>query len=85
MTYILLAILFYFIYVFTIRFVIPIVRSTSQIKRRMQEMQSQQSDYARQRREGETSVHVNDALVADESSYADKGEYIEFEEIKEKQ
>ncbi len=83
MTYILLAILFYFLYVFTVRFVIPIIRNTSEIKRRMQEMQSQQSEYARQRRTGETAVHVNDTS-SDEASYADKGEYIEFEEIKDK-
>lgn len=82
MTYILLAILFYFVYVFTVRFVIPIVRNTNEIKRRMRDMQSQQSDYARQRRApGETHVDTGGASSGEEA-YADKGEYIEFEEIK---
>lgn len=83
MTYILLAILFYFVYIFTVRFVIPIVRNTNEIKRRMRDIKSQQSEYARQRRAGETNVYTEDASFSEES-YADKGEYIEFEEIKDK-
>ena len=83
MTYIFLAILFYFGYIFTTRFVIPIVRNTNEFKRRMHDMQSQQSEYARQRTAGETNVYTKDTSSSEES-YADKGEYIEFEEIKDK-
>lgn len=83
MTVILWAILVYFMYLFAVKLVIPLFRTTSQIRQKMQEMQSQHSEYASQRRSNEPYV-VSDESVSSEESYADKGEYIEFEEVKEK-
>lgn len=81
---ILWAILIYFMYLFLVKFLIPIFRTTHQIKRKMQEMQSQQSDYARERRNPEPHI-VSDKSTSSEETYADKGEYIDFEEVKERQ
>lgn len=82
MNYFLLAILLYILYLFIARFVIPIARTTNEARRRIREMQERQSQYSQQH--NTYTDKTRDKYSSNsEDSYADKGEYIEFEEIKE--
>lgn len=75
MTYILLAIFLYFVYRFTAGFLLPVIKTTSEVKRKMQQMQAQQRGYA-------APDHQNTQQTKSPEKPIDKGEYIEFEEIK---
>lgn len=76
MKYILLAILGYFLFRFVVGFLLPILRTTAQVRRKVREMQQQQAFYQRQQQQ-ETA-----GTSARKSSSTDKGDYIDFEEIK---
>lgn len=72
MGYILLAIFLYFVYRFTVGFVLPVMRTTAEVKRKVREMQSQQSGHSATDNSNQNIPH----------GPADTGEYIEFEEVK---
>jgi hypothetical protein len=78
MTYLFYAILFYLLYRFITGFVIPVVTTTSQVKKQFHEMrrnaETQQETYAGR---GTTIKPVDQ-----KPKYDVDGEYIKFEEIK---
>lgn len=80
MTYLLTAILLYFSYRFIAGFVWPVYKATSQVKKQFDAMKSQENHA--ERMEDET---YNPRTSFDEKPKFDPGgEYIPFEEIKEK-
>lgn len=68
---VLLALLFYFLYRFVVRFLLPVLRVTSAARRQMQQMQQMQ-----QEQKGESGG----AKAPRERAKA--GEYIDFEEVR---
>ena len=70
--YLLLGFLFYFLFKFIFDFVIPVAKTTRQVKKQFDAVREQQF-YQR---------HQEPAPAPKESSKADQDDYIEFEEVK---
>lgn len=82
MQYIFYAILLYLLYRFITGFVIPVARTTSQVKRQFEAMRQQAnaeggSDAQQGNRSGYANVHPSQ-----KPKYDVEGEYIQFEEVK---
>ena len=75
MSYILLAIFIYLMYRITVGILLPVIRTSAEVKRKMREMHNQQSEYYDRRNDHQPVDHEPKATY-------DKGEYIEFEDIK---
>ncbi|MES2647373.1 MAG: hypothetical protein V4717_10880 [Bacteroidota bacterium] len=82
MTYILVAFLIYLLYRFIIGFVIPVVNATSQVKKQFNAMHQQAAAQQERSQQKEQRTSVNG--VNQKPKYDVEGEYIKFEEIKEK-
>ena len=75
---ILLTLLIWFLYNFIFKFVVPVYRTTRQMKDKFREMQSRMQDQAGQQQE----FSKTSASAPNSSSKATKEDYIDFEEIK---
>ena len=78
MTYIFYAILFYLLYRFITGFVIPVITTTSQVKKQFNAMHRQAEAQQEQRNGGGTTIRP----VDQKPKYDVDGEYIKFEEVK---
>jgi hypothetical protein len=81
MNYILIAILLYVLYRFIAGFVIPVVRTTSQVKRQFSQMREQmereQAGFGQDQRR-----NADGAPASQKPKFDIEGEYIQFEELK---
>ena len=71
--YILLGIFIYFMFRFLFDFIIPVVRTTKQVKKQFDAVREQQQQYYQQQ-EPQPSTRSTSSI--------DKDDYIEFEEVK---
>jgi hypothetical protein len=74
--YLLYALLIWFLYRFIVGFVIPVYRTTREVKKKFREMQDQMNDRAA----GQQGYAQKPA--AEPEPQKKKGDYIDFEEIK---
>lgn len=72
--YILLGIFLYFIFRFLFDFIIPVVRTTKQVKKQFDAMREQQQQQFYQQQQPQPSTKS--------ASSVDKNDYLEFEEVK---
>ena len=79
MNYIFYAILFYLLYRFITGFIIPVISTTSQVKKQFNQMHREAAGQQEQRTPGGTTV----TPVDQKPKYDVEGEYIKFEEVKE--
>ncbi|HEX6914835.1 MAG TPA: hypothetical protein VF145_06320 [Chitinophagaceae bacterium] len=79
MKFIFYLILFYFLYRLIFDFIIPVSRTTRQIKRKINEVHEQQQRYQRQRQEASQPQQQQQVKRQPEP---DSGDYIEYEEVK---
>jgi hypothetical protein len=70
-----LAIVFYLLYRFIFNFLVPVARTTRQVREQFRNMQEQQPFHQEQPRE-----HAQPQRPAQKP--ADKGDYLDFEEVK---
>ncbi|HRN48339.1 MAG TPA: hypothetical protein PK110_02720 [Niabella sp.] len=70
--FILLAIVFYLMYNFIVKFVLPVYKTTQQIKTRFRDIKNQQDSY------NNSSQQTQNTEVSKEI----EGEYIDYEEVK---
>ena len=75
MKYIIWGIVVYLIYKFVFELVIPVTKATSQMKDKLHDMQQQQNAFQQQQTQQQQAPKPKSAPV-------DKGDYIEFEEVK---
>ena len=68
-------IVFYLIYKFVFELLVPVTKATSQMKDKIQEMQEQQQKMKQQQQEQQNNQKKDKPTV-------DKGDYIDYEEIK---
>jgi hypothetical protein len=78
MTYIFYAILFYLLYRFITGFIIPVITTTSQVKKQFNAMHRLSAALHERRTRGWTSIRP----VDQKPKYDVDGEYIKFEEVK---
>lgn len=72
--YILLGIFIYFMFRFLFDFIIPVVRTTKQVKKQFDAVREQQQQQYYQQQEPQPSTRSTSSI--------DKDDYIEFEEVK---
>ena len=72
--YILLGIFLYFMFRFLLDFIIPVVRTTKQVKKQFDAVREQQRQQFYQQQQPQASTKS--------ASSVDKDDYIEFEEVK---
>lgn len=72
--YILLGIFLYFMFRFLFDFIIPVVKTTKQVKKQFDAVREQQQQQFYQQQQPQTSTKS--------TSSVDKDDYIEFEEVK---
>ena len=72
--YLLLGFLFYFLFKFIFDFIIPVAKTTRQVKNQFDAVREQQQQFYQR--------HQEPAPAPKESSKADQDDYIEFEEVK---
>ncbi|MER3499171.1 MAG: hypothetical protein C4308_11335 [Chitinophagaceae bacterium] len=68
----------YLAYQFIFRFIIPVARTTREIKKGFRNMQQKMDEFSAQQQNSNSSTHTNSSKTSGEKG----GEYIEFEEIK---
>jgi hypothetical protein len=78
MRYILLALLIWFLYKLIFGFIIPVYRTTRQMKAKFREMH----DKMQQQQAGQQGFGQEQAAPRAQNSQARAGDYIDFEEIK---
>jgi hypothetical protein len=83
MNYILLAILFYLLYRFITGFVLPVAKTTSQVRKQFHNMKEQMNEAQRQHN-GNNSNSASSNGVDQKPKFDIEGEYIPFEELKDK-
>jgi hypothetical protein len=85
MSYILIAILCYLLFRFIVGFVLPVARTTSQVRKQFHSMKEQMDAHqnADQQQHSSNKTNVN-AFPDQRPNYDIEGEYIPFEETKEK-
>jgi len=74
---ILLGLTFYFLYKVVFGVVLPVYRTTKQVRKGFQDMQSRMNEY-----QNETQQQPGDKQASSKPDIDDLGEYIDFEEIK---
>jgi predicted Holliday junction resolvase-like endonuclease len=75
--YILLALLIYIAYQFLFKLVVPIYKTTKQVKQKFREMQAQMEEHQKQQQ------GFSPGYTAPETKQKEKtGDYIDFEEVK---
>lgn len=72
--YILLGLFLYFMFRFLFDFIIPVVRTTKQVKKQFDAVREQQQQYYQQQQGPQPSTKSTTAV--------DQDDYIEFEEVK---
>jgi hypothetical protein len=72
--YLLLGLFLYFIFRFVFDFVIPVVRTTKQVKKQFDAVREQQQQFYQEQNKPTPS--------AKKSTVADQDDYLEFEEVK---
>jgi len=72
--YLLLGLFLYFIFRFVFDFVIPVVRTTKQVKKQFDAVREQQQQFYQEQNQPTPS--------AKKSTVADQDDYLEFEEVK---
>ncbi|MFZ9262094.1 MAG: hypothetical protein ACO3AW_03645 [Chitinophagaceae bacterium] len=72
--YLLLGLFLYFIFRFVFDFVIPVVRTTKQVKKQFDAVREQQQQFYQEKNQPTPS--------AKKSTVADQDDYLEFEEVK---
>jgi hypothetical protein len=80
MGYLLLAILLYIAYRFIAGFVIPVARTTSQVRQQFQSMKEQMEQA--QRQQADPDVHQDSKRTNQKPKFDVEGEYISYEDIK---
>ena len=78
---ILIAFLIYLAYKVIFHLVIPIYRTTRQVKKGFREMQEQMNEQMRQQQQGQTSTYSQEQSSSNNKK-APAEDYIDFEEIK---
>ena len=73
--YILLGFFLYFIFRFVFDFIVPVVKTTRQVKKQFDQVREQQQQYYQQQ---QTTQEPN----RNKTSAVDQDDYLEFEEIK---
>jgi hypothetical protein len=68
--------IFYLLYKFIFDFLVPVVKTTQQVKKGFQQMQNQMNQFQQQQ------TAAADTKSADTSPKETAGEYIDFEEVK---
>ena len=74
------AILLYFLYRFIFGFLVPVVRTTSQVKKQFNSMKDQMETNDSHRQEHRTAGDTSIKGVSQKPKYNIEGEYIPFEE-----
>jgi len=77
MRYLLYAFLIYLAYRLVFHFIIPIYKTTRQVKKQFREMHSRMEDHVNQQQ-----PHQQPATPATENKKQQAGDYIDFEELK---
>lgn len=75
MKYIIWGIVIYLIYKFVFELVVPVTKATAQMKDKLQNLKQQQEAFQQQQTQQQQSAQPKAAPT-------DKGDYIEFEEVK---
>lgn len=78
---ILIALMIYLAYRVIFHLVIPIYRTTKQVKKGFREMQEQMNEQMRQQQQGQSSAYTQEQSSANNKK-APAEDYIDFEEIK---
>jgi hypothetical protein len=85
MSYLLLGILLFLLYRFITGFVVPVVRTTSQVKRQFNAMRQQMEEAQRQAYQGQQQAAPagqQSQKQGAKGKYDIEGEYIQFEDLK---
>lgn len=82
MSYLLLGILLFVLYRFITGFVVPVVRTTSQVKKQFNAMRQQMEEAQRQAYQGPTPAGSQPQKPGTKGKYDIEGEYIQFEDLK---
>jgi hypothetical protein len=74
----------YFLYRFIVGFVIPVYRSTKQVRNRMHEMQDRMNDHIRQQQQRYSTNKAEQPSkeTSKNQTKGKEGEYIDYEEVK---
>jgi hypothetical protein len=72
--YVLIGFFLYFLFKFVVDFIIPVVRTTRQVKRQFDAVREQQQHYYQEK--------TTPTPSAKKSTSADKDDYLDFEEVK---
>ena len=80
MRYVWYALLAYLLYRFVFGFLIPVFRTTRQVKKQFRDMQEKMNEFARQREDVFQQHQAGEAPK--QQQQAPPGDYIDFEEIK---
>lgn len=81
-SYILIALLVYFLYQFIFRFVLPIARASRKMQDKVKEMQQAQGSYANEEQPGSRNPGYTSSTNTRNTAKPSSKDYIEFEEIK---
>jgi hypothetical protein len=74
--------LFYLLYRLVVNFIIPIYRTTRQVKRSFREMHEQMNQHQRQYQGNGAETHTQQESTSKKPDSDQVGEYIDFEEVK---
>ncbi|PUZ26651.1 hypothetical protein GA0116948_102185 [Chitinophaga costaii] len=73
----------YLLYKFVFNFLLPVVRTTRQVRRQMHDMQQHMQEQFRQQQQPQQSMHNNmNQGTSSQPKRPIEGDYIDFEEVK---